>query len=84
MKTWTARIEIAGETLDATPSRWDTLKETTRAALLETAEYVQAGFADHARVVLYKTTKARGTERDRSYLVGADRDGAVWSQYQGQ
>lgn len=69
-RTWTATITVGRgsieETVDATPSRWDTLRETAKAALAEAAEYVAAGHGSTAMVTLYKTTKARGTEEDRS------------------
>lgn len=69
-RTWTATITVgtgpSAETVDASPSEWDTLRETAAAARAEAVEYVRAGLGDEARVTLYKTTKARGTEEDRS------------------
>jgi hypothetical protein len=76
-RTWTATITIgsgpSAETVDASPSEWDTLRETAVAARAEAVEYVRVGLGDEARVTLYKTTKARGTEEDRS-------GGYVWRE----
>jgi hypothetical protein len=69
-RTWTATITVASgaesETVDASPSPWDTLRETAKATLAEAVEYIAAGHGTEAFVTLYKTTKARGTEEDRS------------------
>jgi hypothetical protein len=80
-KTWKARVEFTAEgksyTLDAEASRWDTLRETVKAATDEAATYLRAGLATEARIHMYKTTKARGTEYDRQAAYLWVEDGKV-------
>ena len=68
-RTWQAELRfdgyVSGERMPATPSPYDTLRETARHAERELAEYLREGLAQEAWVVMYKTTKARGTEYDR-------------------
>jgi hypothetical protein len=76
LRTWVAEISLrdpatgrytsVAASLDA---KWyrdeypgDLAKETLDAGLAEAAEYIRVGLASDARVNLWKTTKARGTE----------------------
>lgn len=79
-KKWTAKIEFDGrETIDAEPSRWDTLKETTEAAIREATEYLQAGLASEARIELYKRLKGDAAPKfDRSDTFLYTDDIGVW------
>jgi hypothetical protein len=81
-KTWQTTIEYndgpATETVPGPESPWDTLRETTTAAITEAAEYLRAGLATEARIHLYKTTKARGTEYDRQGVYLWTEDGRVY------
>lgn len=58
MKKWTAILELDGVEYPAEPSRWDTLRETSEAAIAEAAAFLRAEVADEARVFLYKRLKA--------------------------
>lgn len=60
------------------------MKEQTSAAVSEAAQWLRALGGDEARVVLFKETKARGRERDRSFIVYADDRGRYRSQYMGR
>lgn len=68
-RTWQAELRFddyeRGVRISADPSQWDTLRLTARDAERQAAEYLREGLAQAAWVVMYKTTKARGTERDR-------------------
>jgi siroheme synthase len=79
-RTWTAKVEVRrGNTValvDAKPSEYDLLHDQTVAAVRE-AEVMLTDDAVCVHVVLYKTTKARGTEKDRTYHVFRDRRGQV-------
>jgi hypothetical protein len=63
-RKWSARLELSGgaagasEMLDAQPCRWDTLAEVSKAAIAEAAEYLRAGLALEARVILDKRLAA--------------------------
>jgi hypothetical protein len=80
-RTWTATITVGRETIPATTSRWDLLRDQTEEAVREAAlflpEDVRAYPAEEVSVTLYKTTKARGTERDRTFRLFRDRRGTV-------
>lgn len=67
-RTWTAEIEVAGETITALWSRNDLQKEQAKSAIAEVAELIQNGLADEGWVQLYKTT-AKGTRKDQSWYV---------------
>lgn len=77
-RTWTATIQVRTRSgmvvLDATTSRWDLLRDQTDVAVREAAVLLEEG---EVSVVLHKTTKARGTERDRLFTVYRDKRGAV-------
>lgn len=79
-RTWSAKVEVrrAGTTyiLDAKPSEYDLLRDQANAAVRE-ASVMLTDDAVCVHVVLYKTTKARGTEKDRTYHVFRDRRGQV-------
>lgn len=77
-RTWTATIEVRVQgrmtVLDATTSRWDLLRDQTVEAVREASCFLP----DHdVTVVLWKTTRARGTERDRSFRPFLDRRGVL-------
>jgi hypothetical protein len=78
-RTWTATIQVRTPrsgmvVLDATVSRWDLLRDQTDVAVREAAVLLEEG---EVSVVLHKTTKARGTERDRLFTVYRDKRGVV-------
>lgn len=56
-RKWTATITIGDETIPADCGQWDTLRESTDAALREAREYVKAGFGSEASVTMYKQLK---------------------------
>lgn len=66
MRTWTATVTIGSETVPAEDSEFDLLKSQTDSAARE-AMIMSDG--EDATVTLYKETKARGREADRSYQV---------------
>ena len=68
MRRWTAIIEIDGVELDATLSSQDLKQDQTRQAIAD----VQALGADQAGITVYKTTKGKGTVRDRYWTVYRD------------
>lgn len=80
-RTWTAVLVARSysqpgltERIDADPQPLsDTLREQHRAAVAEARELVLNGLADEVQIELYKTTKARGTEFDRS-------GGEIWTE----
>ena len=78
-RTWSAEIILrlgpAQATLIATPSEYDLLSDQTKSAVREAA--CLTNDATEVHVVIYKTTKARGAERNRSYTVFRDRRGQV-------
>lgn len=78
-RTWTAGIVVRDKgqvrSIEATPSRYDLLRDQTISAVDEAIPFLSDTADVH--VVLFKTTKARGTEEDRSFYVRRDRDGLV-------
>jgi hypothetical protein len=80
MRTWTAKIEVRRGNLvallDAQPSEWDLMRDQTSAAVRE-ASVMLTDDAVQVHVILHKTTKARGTEKDRTFYVFRDRRGQV-------
>lgn len=76
-RTWTATITIKGQTYVAPQSEYDLLRDQTLKAVLATVEPMRRAFATDATVKLYKTTKARGTQLDRTVSVYTDRQGTV-------
>jgi len=74
-RRWSARIEFLTETgrrievVDATASDYDLQRDQLRSALREAMEYIAAGLAVDAHVELFKTTKAHGTRRDRTWYL---------------
>lgn len=68
MRRWTATIEIDGVVLDATLSSSDLKQDQTRQAIADVAALGE----DKASIEVYKTTKANGTVRDRSWAVYRD------------
>ncbi len=79
-RTWTATVEVYVPrtretiTIQAMTSRWDLLRDQTQAAVRDAAILLEEG---EVRVILHKTTKARGTERDRAFSVYRDKHGVV-------
>lgn len=80
VRTWTATINLGdGEEIPVTEYTWDVLRETTKAAAIEAGSLLAPG--EEARITLYKTTKARGTEKDRTFNVYRDEAGKLrWSR----
>lgn len=78
-RTWTATIEVRENrvltVLDASRSEWDLLRDQTHSAVQEAA-LLGVDLFD-VTVVLWKTTQARGTERDRSFRPFLDRRGVL-------
>jgi hypothetical protein len=80
-RRWSATITYADEYMDLclSPARGETVqaelpdndlqKSMLAGATLEAAQYLLAGCAKHAYVVLHKTTKANGTVRDKSLML---------------
>jgi hypothetical protein len=83
-RTWSAELVFLHGTVEervpAAPSRWDTLRETTKSAELEAAEYLRAGIAGACRVELTKHTKTHGSCWDRTGAYLWVEDGAVYRQ----
>lgn len=80
-RTWTAAVEVRESLggrviveIPAATSEYDLLRDQTQAAVRESLVLLEEG---EVSVVLYKTTQARGTERDRSFTVSRDRRGVV-------
>lgn len=70
-RTWTAEITVErrgrpDEVFAADLSDHDLLRHQIDAALREAAGYVREGLGDYASVEIFKETKARGREPDRS------------------
>ncbi len=61
-RTWDAVIEIEGVEIEASPASHDVLRETVASAAREAML-----LGPEAHIVVFKTTKARGRERDRSF-----------------
>lgn len=80
-RTWTATIEVREgrvlTVLDATRSEYDLLRDQTDVAVREAASLGLLVWPNETHVVLWKTTKARGTEKDRTFHVFQDRRGVV-------
>lgn len=82
-RRWTAEVHLGsvrdGVTTDryvvvvAPASPYDTLADQTRWALRFAQAVKRLSVDADVRVVLFKTTKARGRERDRSWLIDGDR-----------
>lgn len=79
-RTWTAKIEVrergASTTIDASLSDADLLRDQVETAVRESCLLGVIGTAE-VEVVVYKTTRARGTERDRSYRPFLDGRGVL-------
>jgi len=83
-RTWTATIEVQDRrtgrvtVLDASRSEWDLLRDQIAVGVREAWLLGVVNSRDEfVRVVLWKTTKARGTERDRSFVPFLDRRGVL-------
>lgn len=88
-RTWTADIVVYDRkartttTINATDSEYDLLRDQTNVAVNEAALLgVVPCYANHTddydvTVVLWKRTKARGLERDRSFKPFIDRRGVL-------
>lgn len=82
-RTWTATIEVYEPgirrmtTLQVANSRSDLLRDQTQDAVREAARLGLLVFPNEVHVILWKTTKARGTEKDRTFHVFRDRRGVV-------
>ena len=76
-RTWTATITVHGETFAAENSTANLKADQLKAAAREASEYLENG--DHAKIYIYKTTKAHGTVRDTNRIVSFV-DGKVWVQ----
>lgn len=78
-RRWTAviRVRDGRDVVDipATDSEYDLLRDQTVTAVREAAPLVTD--LSHVEVILFKTTDARGTERDRSFSVFRDRRGEL-------
>jgi hypothetical protein len=75
-RTWDAELlPLTGPVIELPPADWDTLRETVQAGLAAARDRGEAG----VRLVLYRTTKARGRERDRSYR--CECAGGRWRAY---
>lgn len=72
-RTWTAKITVGNEVFEAQLSEYDLKRDQTQAAVREIAALIEAGITDHARVTLYKTTKAHGTREDANVRVWWER-----------
>lgn len=83
LRTWSASIEVYDPlvrrltTVIATPSEYDLLRDQTQDAIRETVRLGLLVWPHEVHVILYKTTKARGTERYRTFYVFRDRQGVV-------
>jgi hypothetical protein len=79
-RTWTAQIRVYtyghGVTVhNSSNSEYDLLRDQTVIAVHEASRFLSDG--TEVSVDLYKTTKARGTEKDRTVLVVRGRKGEV-------
>lgn len=78
-RTWSAKIEVRQlghvVTIDATPSQYDLKRDQSLEAVREAKAFIHP--LREVAVIVYKTTKARGTERDRSFQVFRDKRGEV-------
>lgn len=76
MSKWTATIDAkAGKRYSVQPGSSDTLDGIVQAGLRDARAWIEAGLVDeYTTLVVYKTTKARGTQRDRSYRIFRDGD----------
>lgn len=74
-RRWSATIVVNGVTLPATDSEYDLQEDQRKSAIREAAMFLDE--ADRVDAVIYKTTKARGTEPDHRFTVyrGWDRRG---------
>jgi hypothetical protein len=80
-RTWIATVSVAGQERPAPLSVGDTLRSQTALAVAEARALIEQELGSDAAVVLYKTTKARGTERHSSvYVYRDDRDGSIKTQ----
>lgn len=75
-RTWTAKIQIGREIIDATLSGSDLLADQTMSAVREAALFVDES-TEAVHVELWKSTKAHGVVRDRVFFVYRDRKGVV-------
>lgn len=66
-RTWDAVLVAEGVEIDVPPT-WDTLREIVQAGLRAAKDLD----VEDATLVVYKTTKARGRERDRSFAIERD------------
>jgi len=67
-----------GETVNADSPEEDLQKSMLRSAYAEAAQFLLMGEAKHARIQLYKTTKAHGTVSDKSEMLDVQ-DAEKWA-----
>jgi len=75
-RTWTASIVSSAGTIEAEASACDLLRDQALAAL-EEAWLLGVALEAGTEIVLYKRTRARGLERDRSFRPFLDRRGRL-------
>lgn len=79
MRTWSATIEVRESRsiheIAASTSEYDLVRDQSEVAAGEAALFLTD--TNEVHVTVFKTTKARGTERDRSFHVFRDRRGQV-------
>lgn len=75
IRTWDATIEVDRESIPASLSEYDLLEDQSKAAVREAALFV--GEAREVHVQIWKTTKARGREKDRTFYVFRDARGEI-------